>query len=65
MSQQRSSHTQDVSADSAWLETKVMAARLAMESAVGYRLEIDRFEPVQIDAKWTLRVRWRKASWPP
>ena len=55
-------HVQDVSSDSADLETKVSAARLAMERAVGFRLEIDRFERIQIEGTWKLRVFWRKAS---
>ncbi len=57
-----SSQIQDTSPDSTELETKVEAARLSMESAVGHRLEIERFEPVQADGEWKLRVFWRKAQ---
>jgi hypothetical protein len=42
------------------LEAKVTAARQTMECAVGCRLEIERFEPVEVDGSWLLRVFWRK-----
>ena len=53
---------EDASHNSAALELQVAEARCAMESAVGYPLEIDRFEPVQADGEWKLRVFWRKAG---
>ena len=57
-----SSRFKDASADSAELEAQVAAARCAMEAAVGYPLEIDRFEPIKSDGDWKLRVFWRKAG---
>jgi hypothetical protein len=42
------------------LEAKVAAARQTMERAVGCRLEIERFEPVEVEGNWVLRVFWRK-----
>ena len=42
------------------LEAEVTAARRTMERAVGCRLEIERFDPVEVDGDWMLRVFWRK-----
>lgn len=42
------------------LEAKVTGARQTMERAVGCRLEIERFDPVEVDGHWALRVFWRK-----
>jgi hypothetical protein len=54
------SHLEDELMLSEQLETKVTAARQTMECAAGCRLEIERFEPIEIDGNWTLRVFWRK-----
>jgi hypothetical protein len=54
------SHLEDELMLSERLEAKVTAARQTMECAVGCRLEIARFEPVEIDGIWVLRVFWRK-----
>ena len=54
------SHLEDELMLSEQLEAKVTAARQTMEHAVGCRLEIERFEPVEIDGNWALRVFWRK-----
>ena len=57
-----SSRVDDAGPVSAELEVKVATARQAMEAAVGYPLEIDRFEPIASGGEWTLRVFWRKAG---
>jgi hypothetical protein len=54
------SHLEDELMLSEQLEAKVTAARQTMERTVGCRLEIARFEPVEIDGNWVLRVFWRK-----
>ena len=56
-----SGHLAAANTGAAGLETKIATACQVMESAVGYRLEIDRFEPLQVDGQWKLRVFWRKA----
>jgi hypothetical protein len=54
------SHLKDELMLSEQLEAEVTAAQQAMEGAVGCRLEIERFEPVEVDGSWALRVFWRK-----
>jgi hypothetical protein len=54
------SHLEDELMLSEQLEAEVTAARRTMEDAVGCRLEIERFEPVEVDGSWVLRVFWRK-----
>ena len=43
------------------LADKVTSARQAMERAVGYQLEIERFEHIEVAGEGVLRVFWRKA----
>ena len=54
------SHLDDELMLSEQLETKVTGARQTMERAIGCRLEIERFEPVEVAGHWVLRVFWRK-----
>jgi hypothetical protein len=54
------SHLDDELMLSEQLEAKVAAARQTKERAVGCRLEIERFDPVEVDGNWGLRVFWRK-----
>ena len=54
------SHFDDELMLSEQLEAKVTAARRTMERAIGCRLEIERFDPVEVDGNWALRVFWRK-----
>ena len=53
------SHLADELMLSEQLEAKVTAARQTMERAIGCRLEIERFDPVEVDGNWVLRVFWR------
>lgn len=54
------SHLEDELMLSEQLEAKVTVARLTMERATSCRLEIERFEPVEVDGNWGVRVFWRK-----
>jgi hypothetical protein len=54
------SHLDDELMLSEQLEAKVTGVRQTMERAVGCRLEIERFEPVEVAGNWVLRVFWRK-----
>jgi hypothetical protein len=54
------SHLDDELMLSEQLVARVTGARQTMERAIGCRLEIERFEPVEVAGNWVLRVFWRK-----
>jgi hypothetical protein len=54
------SHLDDELMLSEQLVARVTGARQTMERAIGCRLEIERFEPIEVAGNWVLRVFWRK-----